>query len=728
VCGAPNTRAGVHVPVALPGSKLPNGLKVKPAKIRGVKSYGMICAEDELGVSADHAGIIFLPDDVPIGAPVTREMLGFEDDAVLEIGLTPNRGDCLSHLGVAREIATLLELPLQDPSVEYSESGPKIADKAAVSIQDPDLCYRYTASLITDVTIKPSPLWLRRRLEHVGIRAISNVVDVTNYVMMELGQPLHAFDFDTVADHKIIVRRANPDEKFTTLDNVERQMDPDMLMIADGARSVGIGGVMGGLNSEISDTTTTILLESAYFSPASIRRTSKTLGLSTEASYRFERYIDLLRVDFALKRATKLIAELGGGTVASSIIDEFPYAYTPNTVTLRPERVADILGIPVSAEKIRSILSHLGFTVTSKQADSQIAIEVPSYRPDVEREIDIIEEIGRIYGYDNIPTTLPSGEIPPKLDDPARDVAGLAAASLLGQGFYETVTYSFFDSACLKHLLVAEQAPYAQVVPLKNPLNAEQDVMRTTLIPGLLQVLTTNSQHAENLGFFEIGRVFWNVDPKSPLPEERVRIAGVLAGTRQPRGWNRRQDSVDFYDARGVLENLFQAVGVVNRFHPLKKNIFFHPGESAEIMAENQVIGIVGRLHPDVVENFQLDKDPVYIFELFLEKIVDTCILTHQYTVIPKFPAVHRDLAVVVPENMLASDVEAAIREAGTPLLEHALLFDRYVGPQISGEAVGLTYSLTYRSVEKTLIDDEVNRVHQRIIERLRSQLGVNLR
>jgi len=729
VCGAPNTRTGVKVPVALPDSQLPNGFAVKAATIRGVVSHGMICAEDELGISDDHSGIIFLPAEALVGTLVTPEMVGFEDDAVLEIGLTPNRGDCLSHFGVAREIATLLECPLREPDIEYTENDTAISQQASVVIKDPDLCYRYTASLISDVTIQPSPLWLRRRLEHVGVRAINNVVDVTNYVMMELGQPLHAFDFDTVADQKIIVRRALPNEVFTTLDNVERQLAPDILMIADGERSVGIGGVMGGLNSEVEDTTTTILLESAYFSPASIRSTSKTLGLLTEASYRFERYIDLLRVDFALKRATKLIAELGGGTIARGIIDEFPYTCSPTSITLRPQRVEQILGTEVSPEKIQSILSHLGFIVTPvKEQGGMLSVEVPSYRPDVEREIDLIEEVGRIYGYDNIPTTLPSGEIPPKMIDPQRNVEALMKESLISQGLYEVVTYSFFDKKSLEKLLIADRVPYCQTVSLKNPLTADQDVLRTTLLPGLLQVLSLNSNLIESLRFFEIGRVFLNTDPASPLPEEKVRVSGILGGTRTDRSWNLKQEDVDFYDLKGILENVFRTLGLLCEFRPSEKKSFLHPGESAEIYAGNQAIGQIGKLHPNVIENFQLDKDRIYIFELFLEHIVDQCLFTRKFFALPKFPAVHRDLAVVVPELIAASEVEATIRDAGMPLLDNALLFDRYVGPQISGKAVGLTYSLTYRSLEKTLTDDEVNHIHQRIIERLHSRLGVVLR
>ena len=730
VCGAPNTKAGLTVPVALPETTLPNGMFVKTAKIRGVVSQGMICAEDELGISKDHTGIVVLPEDAPIGQSITSEMFAFEDDTILEIGLTPNRGDCLSHLGVAREIATLLSLPLHKPSIDYAEESDEIAEIASVAIDDPDLCYRYTASVISDVTIGPSPLWMRRRLEHIGVRSINNVVDVTNYVMMELGQPLHAFDLERLEDHRIIVRRAQPNEIFTTLDDIERQLDDTVLMIADGKRSVAIGGVMGGQNSEVSDTTTQILLESAYFAPPGIRSTSKKLGLMTEASYRFERYIDLLSVDFALRRATKLIAELAGGTVAKGIIDMFPHTYMPTTISFRPERVQQILGADVAPEKSREILSQLGFTITAQTQTEpfhqHFLVEAPSYRPDVTREIDLIEEVGRIYGYDNIPTMLPSGEIPPSIEQPTRVIETRIKDLLVSQGMYEVINYSFFDRQSLENLFVAEIPPYNQVVPLRNPLNVEQDVLRTTLLPGLLKNVALNANRMESLRLFEVGRVFFRTS--ALLPDENVRISGVLSGSRTNIGWTQAQAQVDFYDLKGILENILSALGVEYAFRPTKTFPFLHPGESAAIYATDQEIGLLGKLHPDVIENFHLDKDRVYIFELLLEYLVKYSSFDTQFCSLPKFPAVHRDIAVVVPASVCASEVETAIIEAGKPLLEEIKLFDRYIGPQISEGAVGLTYSLTYRSLEKTLIDDEVTQIHQSIIDHLNTRLGVVLR
>jgi phenylalanyl-tRNA synthetase beta chain len=733
LCGAPNTCRGIKVPAALPNTVLPNGMTVTAAKIRGVVSQGMLCAEDELGISDDHSGIIVLPDDAPIGQPLTQEMVSVEDDTTLEIGLTPNRGDCLSHLGVAREVATLLKLPLRKPSVDYPENGADISQITSVSIEDPDLCYRYTASVITDVKIGLSPMWLRRRLESVGIRSINNVVDVTNLVMMELGQPLHAFDFAKLEDRKIIVRRAQPDEMFTTLDEVGRQLDENVLMIADGKRNVAIGGVMGGRNSEVSNTTTEIFLESAYFSPSSIRRTSKKLGLSTEASFRFERSIDLLGVDFALKRATKLIVELAGGKVARGLIDEFPHTYTPTEIVLRPQRVRKILGTSLTADEMQEILSRLGFQSHSEetQVASQQLMEVtvPSYRPDVTREIDLVEEVGRIYGYDNIPTMLPSGEIPPKMPNKPREVEKRVRELLVSQGMREAINYSFFDKESLEYLCIADKEPYNKVVPLKNPLNVDQTVLRTTTIPGLLRsVILNKSNRAKDIRLFEIGKVFVRTDSSVPLPDEKTQISGVITGSRTEMGWTHRQEPVDFYDVKGIIENIFQTLGIVYEFRQTTDIPFLHPGEAATIHAGDGAIGFVGKLHPDVVDAFDIDEDRIYLFELSLEQIVAQSSLERTFRSLPKFPAVHRDLALVVPASVQVSDVEAIIAKAGKPLLENVVLFDRYVGPQISEGCIGLTYSLTYRSLEKTLTDDEVSDIHQSIVEHLNTRLGVVLR
>ena len=730
VCGAPNAVANAKVAVALPGAVLPNGMKIRDAKIRGVASSGMLCAEDELGIGDDHSGILILDPDVRIGVTLTADLLGLpEDDTVLEIGLTPNRGDCLSHFGVAREIATLLDLPLKPPSVDYPEEGADVSEQIAVTIESPDLCHRYTASVISDVTIAPSPLWLKNRLESVGVRSINNVVDVTNFVMMELGQPLHAFDLKNVGGRQIVVRRAKDGEHFITLDDVERTLDDTMLMIADAERDVAVGGVMGGQNSEVSDASTEILLESARFNPSSIRKTAKKLGLGTEASYRFERSVDVQNADFALRRATKLIAELGGGTVAKGIVDAYPTPHVPLQLSLRFARIEQILGVDITAVEIENILSSLGFRILGSSEES-ITVEVPSYRPDVEREIDLVEEIGRIYGFDNIPTKLPSGEIPPRLKNFTKDIENILRESLLRQGLHEVVNYSFFDKKSLSKLGIDNKKPYDKVVPLKNPLTNEQGVLRTTTLPGLLENLIFNrSNRVENVRLFEIGRTFFATAPSHDLPEEKAVVSGLLSGKREELGWNQSQDAVDFYDIKGLVENTLQRLHIPYEFRRAEAVPFLHPGESATIQINDEILGSVGRIHPDVCEAFDLADEQVYVFELFFDLLVKYASVDVTFSSLPKYPAVHRDLAVIAPVSSTeAAEIESLIIEAGQPLLEKVVLFDRYVGPQVGEGNASLTYSLQYRSAEKTLTDSEVAGIHQCIIEQLEARLGLRLR
>jgi phenylalanyl-tRNA synthetase beta chain len=730
VCGAPNAVANVKVAVALPGAVLPNGMKIRDAKIRGVASSGMMCAEDELGIGDDHSGILLLDTEAPVGTALTAELLGLpEDDSVLEIGLTPNRGDCLSHFGVARELATLLDLPLRSPSVEYPEKGPEVSEQVAVSIESPDLCHRYTASVISGVTIAPSPLWLQTRLESIGVRSINNVVDVTNLVMMELGQPLHAFDLENVEGREIIVRRAQAGERFITLDDVERELDDTMLMIADAGRDVAVGGVMGGQNSEVSDSTTEVLLESARFNPSSIRKTAKQLGLSTEASYRFERSVDVQASDLALRRATKLIAELGGGTVAKGIVDVYPTPPVLLQLRLRFARVEHILGVAIESTTIEKILSSLGFECLESSGEG-LTVKVPSYRPDVEREIDLVAEVGRIYGFDNIPTVLPSGEIPPRLKNFAKDVEGVLRESLLRQGLHEVVNYSFFDKKSLRKLGIDNKNPYDRVVSLKNPLTNEQGVLRTTTLPGLLENLIFNrSNRVENVRLFEIGRTFLATDSSQDLPEEKVVISGLLSGRRQDLGWNHSQDAVDFYDMKGIVENTLQRLHIPYEFRRAEAIPFLHPGESATIQVNDEILGSVGKIHPDVCDAFDLVDGQVYVFELFFDLLVKYASLDAAFSPLPKYPAVHRDLAVIAPTSSTeAAEIEAIINEVGQPLLEKVVLFDRYGGPQVGDGNASLTYSLNYRSEEKTLTDSEVSGIHQRIIEKLEARLGIRLR
>jgi phenylalanyl-tRNA synthetase beta chain len=476
------------------------------------------------------------------------------------------------------------------------------------------------------------------------------------------------------------------------------------------------------------------LIESAYFFPMSVRKTSKKLGLGTEASYRFERGIDLSGVDFALRRATKLMAELTGGTVARGILDVFPRPYTPLKVPLRTQRVQTILGIAVNPAEMTTILSSLGFGIAKRsgQAASQdlFEVEVPAYRPDVTREIDLIEEVARMYGYDNIPTRLPSGEIPPKAKNMVREVEQQVKNLLVSQGLSEVINYSFFDQKSLDQLALTDQEQYNKSVPVKNPLSADQNLLRTTNIPGLLRNIVLNRSHrAEHIRFFEIGKVFVQTDPAAPLPDEHTLISGVITGSRMEVGWTHQQESVNFYDVKGILERMLQALGIVYEFRRTEEVPFLHPGEAAAVYADHESLGFVGKLHPDVVDVLDLDDDRVYLFELSLKLLAAHSSLQRTFRSLPKFPAVHRDLAVVVQATTVqAAEVEAIITEAGKPLLEKVVLFDRYVGPQIAAGCVGLTYALIYRSCEKTLTDEEVTQVHQCIIEQLHARLGVVLR
>jgi len=730
VCGAPNVAVGAKVPVALEGAKLPDGTQIALSKIRGVASQGMICSEKELELGEGVDGIMILPEQAPLGAPVDEVLP--EEDVLLEIAVTPNRGDCLSVLGIAREVAALTHVPLKKPLTDkgdppYSPAGPNISELTSVTILAPPLCPRYTASLIRHVVIKPSPTWLKHRLEAVGIRSINNVVDVTNYVMMELGQPLHAFDFDKLEENRIVVRRAEENERFVTLDQVERILDSEMLVIADGKRAVGIAGIMGGWNTEVEAKTRNILLESAFFSPISIRRTSKKLGLRTEASYRFERTVDPLGTPTALKRATRLIQEVAGGEIAPGIIDEFPVPFSPSRLSLRVSRTNRILGAELTGREIQSILTGLEFSV-SERSDAVLDVEVPSHRSDVTREIDLIEEVGRIYGYNKIPSTLPTGRMAPQEERASQKVENLVRQVLIGEGFYEVINYSFMNKSVLDKLKIPETDYRRRTITLANPLIEEQAQLRTTLVPHLLQNISLNfKHHLDALRLFEISRIFIGAQGEKTLPEEPEFVAGVMAGYRNEVYWGEKRDLVSFYDLKGVLENLFSILKVEYKLRDDPPIPFLHPGQSAEIQVGGQKVGYLGKIHPEISEIFELDQ-PVYLFEIHLDQVVPHVRTSVSFQPLPKFPAVHRDLAILVPASVKAEALETQIRSVGGAILEDVKLFDLYKGEQIPEGFVSLAYSLIYRAPEKTLTDAEVNVIHDQIIQSLEQRFGARLR
>ncbi|OGL60930.1 MAG: phenylalanine--tRNA ligase subunit beta [Candidatus Tectomicrobia bacterium RIFCSPLOWO2_12_FULL_69_37] len=730
VCGAPNVAAGQRVVLALPGSRLPGGQAIEAVVIRGERSEGMICSARELGLGEDHSGIIVLEGSPAAGSPAAAA-LGL-DDVILDISITPNRADCLSVLGVAREAAALLGRSLRAPEVRMEEDASALAASLCqVEILDPAKCPRYVARIIRGVAIGPSPAWMQRRLRAAGMRPISNVVDVTNYAMLSLGQPLHAFDLARLAGRRIVVRRWRPEDgPFRTLDGQERRMEGEDLMICDARRPVAIGGVMGGLESEVSGDTRDILLESAYFAPSTIRRTRRRLGLSTEASYRFERGVDPGATARVAAWAADLIRQAAGGKVAQGEVDCHPMPVAPAKVRLRHKRVSDILGLEVPPAQVRRELEALGMKVGADRGGA-CEVEVPTFRPDVEREIDLIEEIARRQGYGRIPSELPPSRQPAVRPGGVRRMEGEAREAMLSAGYSEAINYSFVSSAGLARLGMGEGA-----VPLRNPLSAEMDVLRTTLLAGLLGNAALNlNRGVEEVRLFEIGRTF-HPNPGQPLPREASRLAALRTEGGAPALWpdgsapgGEQPLPRAVYELKGAVERL----GALLRLPGLSFGSgagggAFAPGASAAIRVGGAEAGAIGVLGRGVLEAWGL-RQGAAAFELDLGVLLAQERPPRRFEALPRFPANLRDLAVVVPEKVAHGEVEALIREAAGELLESAALFDVYRSQALAqaGEK-SLAYSLVFRHPERTLTDAEANRAFEAIVERLARGLGARLR
>ncbi len=713
VCGAKNYQVGDVVPLAMVGTTLPGGQRIERAKLRGVESFGMLCSSRELGLDADASGLLILPREVAPGTAIAAAL--DLEDVLLEVNVTPNRPDALSHFGIAREVAAAFGREARRPVVTLAGAGAPASEAVSVRVDAPDRCARYAARVVEGVSIGPSPRWLAARLEACGIRSISNVVDVTNFVLLELGHPLHAFDLDRVAGHQIIVRTAYPRERITTLDGKERDLDPDDLLIADRDRGSALAGVMGGGDSEIHQGTRRVLIESAWFAPASVRRTSRRHGLKTEASYRFERGADPGMVIPALDRCAQLIAEFAGGTVRPGIVDAHPRPHRPAEVGLRWSRPAALLGMPVPRAETERILGSLGFEARAAN-DAGASWIVPSWRQDVAIEEDLVEEIVRSRGYDTIPETLPR----PGVDTPAlpRELEALARTreALEAMGFSEAVNFSFVAPEELAALHASEGA-----VPLKNPISAELAVMRTTLLPSLLRDAALNlRQRVEDVRLYEIARVY-SVDrgPGDEPAREKVQVAGVLMGRRQPLGWAAGGDPVDFHDAKAAVEALAEALDVEGvRWEPTRES-WSHPRFTARVLAGDVVLGTVGELHPRVAAAFSLPRG-VLAFQLSAEALLTKARLVPRYAGVPRFPAVLRDLAIVVEDPVEVARVVSEIRNEA--LIEAITLFDVYTGPPIPAGKKNLALALRYRAPDRTLTDAEVDAAHGRIVERLRSQ------
>lgn len=726
VTGASNVAEGLKVPLAKPGVTLPGGQRIETATLRGVRSEGMLCSEAELGVGDDADGLWELPDDVTVGRPIA-EQLGL-DDTVLHLEVYPNRPDCLSVIGVAREIAAMTGQRVRLPEAELRESERAAEDTVRVRIDDADLCPRYSARIVERVSVGPSPAWLQQRLRVAGMRPINNIVDVTNFVMWEWGQPLHAFDFDRITGDEIIVRRATDGEVVVTLDGQQRKLTKDALVIADGEDAVAVAGVMGAANSEVSEHTTTLLLESAAFHPTSVRRTAQRFGLRTEASHRFEKGLDPNLVALASARAAHLMQRVAGGDVLRGSTDVYPRPVSPWTVPCRPERVRSLLGVEIDDDAMVRHLEALELTV--QRRDGALAVTIPTFRPDLRQEVDLIEEIARLYGYDNVPARLPGGVF-----DVAHQAAPLpmldrVRKSLVGAGLLETMTYSFVDGNSGDKLGWASDDSRRRMIELRNPLKDDLAVMRTSLLAGLLETAAYNrTRRNTSVHVFEIGAVFLAEQlPLTDLPREARRIGLLMTGILPERHWGRKPTPVTFYHVKGVVERLCADLGVAPTFAPSDESAL-HPGRRAVVCIDGRPLGVLGEVHPDVATKYNLDDVRLYVAELDGDVLAEAAAEQRtMYERLPRYPAVERDMALVVPQTVSAADIEAVLWAAGGELLQDVRLFDVYEGEQVDAGHKSLAYSLTLRAADRTLTDEDATRAIQRIDDALAERFGVRRR
>lgn len=727
VCGANNMQVGDNVALAPEGTTLPGGQQVERVEIRGQLSCGMLCSERELGLSDDHRGLFIVAKEASLGEAV-YVVLGLRD-TILDIAITPNRGDCLSVLGLAREISALTGIPLHARKPRVRERGSAIASQARVLITDTDLCPRYAARVMTGVKIAPSPAWMKWRLEAAGVRVLNNIVDVTNYVMLERGQPLHAFDLSALAGQEIIVRRARDITTMNTLDGKERTLVPDDLLICDRDRAVAAAGVMGGANSEVSDQTTEVLLESAYFIPETVRRTARRLGLRSEASYRFERGVDPLGTVLALDRAASLLQQLAGGQVSRGEIDVFPQPLPPTIIPLRAQRVNSFLGVTVEANEIEQCMRTLGAKVKRGRGDTW-QITPPSYRADLSQEADLIEEVARLRGYDTIPALLPRTEVREKNRDTEGEWTRRVRLCLAAQGLHEMLNLSF--TSVRLNTLIPGLIPGAGAIPLVNPLSAEGAEMRLSVLGGLLRALQHNVRQGETgIATFELGKIFFFEKGQTHIQQrqERLVIAVVLSGQWLGGGLGKPGKAVDFADLKGVVEALGQEFGCRERLRWERATDipFLHPGKTARIVIEQQAVGVAGALHPDHCSTLDIGETP-WIFELDFATLLHYARLVTHYQPLPRFPIVVRDVAIVADKELPVQSVIDAVRALAHPLIVDMQLFDRYQGNQIPSDKQSLAYSISYRMVDRTLTALEVGEAHAQVIEHLVHTLGVEMR
>lgn len=724
VCGAPNVAAGQKICFAKVGARLYNTHtgkheELKAARIRGVVSEGMICSELELGLGEGHEGIVVLPDAAPVGTPLDQYL----GDTIIDLEVTTNRLDCFSILGVAHEVGALTGKTVREPEVSYTESGAPVDQQASVSVADPDLCHRYTASVISDLKIGPSPQWMQDRLTRSGVRPISNVVDITNYVMLEYDQPLHAFDLDKVRDRTIIVRRARPGETLETLDGVQRQLNPEVLVIADAQDPVGLGGVIGGANSEIGPDTTTILLESATFNSYNNRKTADTFRLRTEATQRFEKGLRPELAPIALKRATQLMQQLAGGEVAPGIIDIFPDRNLPKPpVPLTIQRLKQVLGMDLDLATAEGVLRSLGFQ-TQRTGEAALEATVPYWRNDINIEEDLIEEVVRIVGYDSVPTTMLSAPIPYHRPAPMTELKQRVRDTLAAVGLQETISYPLVSLENLRK--VHQLDPEALPLRVANPMSAGQEYLRPTLRSSLLLTLLYNQERSRGpFRFFEMGRAF--LPRESDLPEEREMVAGVLCGLRSEPSWLVENGLLDFFDAKGMVSSALERLGITAGYEPVEDPTC-HPGRCARIMSGEVALGVIGEVHPSIREAFDLEEQPIALFEVNLQQVMAVSDSARgDFKPLSRFPAAIRDLALVVSSDVPAGKVQDILTR--NRLVEHVELFDVFAGGNIPTGSKSLAFHVYFQSADHTLTAEEVNRSLEGLMRTLERETGAQLR
>lgn len=741
VCGAKNVAAGQMVPIALVGAKLPDGLVIKRAKLRGVESQGMICSAKELGLNDKllpkeiQEGILVLPDNTEKGASIL-DVLAI-DDHVLELDLTPNRSDALSMLGVAYEIGAILGRPVRLPDGRgdlREDAAILAADRVKVTVSAEEECPHYAARYIEGVTVGASPLWLQNRLMAAGIRPINNIVDVTNYVMLEYGQPLHAFDADRIAGGHIDVRLARPGEKIVTLDDQERELSPSMLLITDGSgQAVAIAGVMGGANSEVTAATTRIILESAKFAGGSVRKTSRQLGLRSEASLRFEKEVNPEAVIPALDRAAGLLCAIAGGTAAKGVAEVRVREEAPVRIELTLQKVNGYLGTELQIDEVKAIFDRLGFeyrVLPASGGQNALAVNVPKRRGDITRDVDLIEEIARLHGYDNIPTTLIQGVTTPGSLTPEQKVRRQTRTVLTASGLNEVVSYSFTHPDQIGQF--AGRYAFARPVALALPMSEERSVLRTSLIPHLMDIAVYNrNRNMDDVAIFEIGKVFVSTEDKlASLPKERLLLSVLWTGNRQAVSWTGKPSKADFYDIKGVLDKWLSSVGLGNAVYQAAAPEGYHPGRTAEIVLPTPdgevVLGTVGQLHPALQK--EKDLEDTYVAELELDTAALYADFNIEYRTLPRYPAVTRDLAVVVGTEVAVGDLTAKVKSTAGGLLESVHVFDLYTGERLGEDRKSVALSLVFRHPERTLNDEEIGELHASIVRELEQSFGAELR